>query len=383
MPLLGEQVTPALPRRGRLALPAVLGGLWGWFILRRFEYTPTRLQGGFLGMSGDWLWMALVVSPVVLWLLLFTRVEQRVRLVAVVGAITTFVGAVALRVWFHLREPALGIDSPWWFSWSSLVMPLAIALSGVVLGLVALAFSRVVLGRAVRQTNPARLCWGCGYDLGTPPAAKCPECGRGFSAVCERPLWIWRVVNVGQRATRPVFVLMLVVLGVVLTHRIVTEVVPARAFLGRFGKEARFNGTVICPVQAGMSLRSSERLPIEGSLSRVVSSPQLNAGFLVILTLDSAPALRVWAVKDIDWRKRAAPQYPVYLWPTTPVAALTPAQTTRVLRDGLPPTMLRAMRQRAMRQRANAPNGPIRAGGYRSAIIEEPFDPTPYFPPDN
>jgi hypothetical protein len=372
--LLTERVTPTLPSSGRVALAAIVGGLWGWFALRHMEMVPTWLNRGVLGIPGNWGWIGIVALPVLIWLLIYMQVEQRWRPVLLVGSVLTFAGAVAVRLRFQLEQPALGIDSPWWMSVRSLLVPAIVAFTGPVFALAALGFTRLVVRKVIPQTTPARLCWGCGYDLGPVVSATCPECGKEFTSVCERPLWVWRLVATAQRAARPVLVLMLVVLGGLVLHRLVTEVVPARAFLQRFGDELRFDGTLRRHVP-GMTFAPS-RLPIGRSLSRVVWPSESDVAFLVILTLDSPPTMQVWAVGAMGPGDARWDDTPVFIGMAAPVASLTSSQAACVLRDGLPPPMIRAMGDRANTiEYADRP--PERSIGFK-----EPFDPAPFFPPE-
>ncbi|MCH7792863.1 MAG: hypothetical protein IID31_11370 [Planctomycetes bacterium] len=77
-------------------------------------------------------------------------------------------------------------------------------------------------------------CVRCGYELGSPDLARCPECGESTSNRCYRWRWFFNTINWARRRARVMAVLLAVAVAIPAGWIVATRTVPAAPFMWRF-----------------------------------------------------------------------------------------------------------------------------------------------------
>ncbi len=366
MPLFGERIVTRHPARGLNALTAIAGSVWALFTLRFVPLGPPRWMVGLVPS-----WMFLIVVSVwlfcpVLWLASWAFVVQRRRLHVAMGGIWFASVVISLELHTRSQQVALGIDS----RYQRLSNPLIFSTIGLVLGLTLGALVvwlvRTFVVRVTEQTDPARLCWRCGYDVGISMPPTCPECGR--SPAHARPRWnrLHRTAMLTQRFARRVAALIICVLLVLLLRVYVLEIRPVQALRRQLGAGSTVVYAELDPPQG---LAGSGSLPMYDSAVGHVLHIRSGAahGYLVAYNPRprfGLPPMQISLV--VPGNVYVAQTGSPYI-----VADLTPDQARSVIQSGVPPALLDALSRRA--DELNWV--PVGSRGTREVV-----DPTPFFP---
>ena len=77
-------------------------------------------------------------------------------------------------------------------------------------------------------------CVRCGYELGSPDLARCPECGEATSNRCYRWRWFFSTINWSRRRARVMAISLAVAVAIPAGWIVATRTVPAAPFMWRF-----------------------------------------------------------------------------------------------------------------------------------------------------
>jgi hypothetical protein len=375
MPLLGEHVTPVLPRRGRCSLFFLLGSGWGVFFTW-LSWSPMSSWTYFGWSEATWR-IILQAIPVLAWAALWTRFEQRAWVSARLGAVFGLGVIVGTVGWSAFTMPGLGYDENNW--WGPLVVggPI-LALVGAIVGAGLAALARFGVLQAVVQPDPPRLCWKCGYDLGLPLAPRCTECGTPPGRVRPRARGRFALLSGLVRSAPVALALAIVTIGSLAAYRAAKEIPPLRAFDRRFAGAEPVSTYIDLDLAktAGRGVYSYTRAVGRLLTQQDSSGRRYQVSFTPSPRRDpDDPAMQVRVAMP------APPPFPGFDalltdWGlVTVVADLDDEQARRVLRDGLPPGLLEALSARA----DTIGWRPMNATG--SPGKREVVDPGPFFPP--
>ncbi len=367
-----ERVVRQYDPRGVLCASFVWGVFLGVVLIPALEHL-----NNWLGPRSQ-LWavtvsLSLVILSYTLVPLLLARVAHRAKYFvwsAMVMNVGAFVATIALG---YVRD--LGFGATWWRKSPNPEMFVAFGITTGIAVAAALT-TRWLFHRLryvpVEQTAPARLCFGCAYEMGE--ADPCPECGGWRSGTRPRGAWLdsgWMVL---QRWSRLLLVVMLLAFTGYSGWRVKSDLLPTLRFLSRFdtGDNAAY-------------AYIDEYLYTDGVYAPAIGRTiDLNdgTGRMILVSFNAAPPahlpmmqVRICAPATLPpgW-PTGAERMTDWGTPGTIVSRLDRDQTEWVLRDGLPRGLIDAIVAKADEVGWKAWGG-MHPGGGQAIVI----DPASYF----
>jgi len=362
-----ERVVQKHDPRGVLCLAFVIGLAVGAALVATERLVAAHLSAR--PVLGQLLLVHLVVLPFLSYGVMLARLASRVGVfiaAAVIMNLGVFLAGAAISVSESLGFGAqVGL-----LPWQMLPAFAVTSVMGILCVLATRWLYRSLRYIPVEQTNPPRLCMRCAYEMGE--VERCPECGAWRERARPRGAWLdydWMFV---QRWSRPLVVVILLVLAGYASWRIVTDYLPTRTFIRAFdtGRPAYayidgywYQDGVYAPSMG----RTIDLNDGTGRMVLVSFNALPPAGLSMMQVRLCAPATLppgwpLGAERMTDWGL-----------PRTIVADLNRDQAERVLREGLPPGLIDAIGAKADEVGWKPGGGMQNVGGPRLTIDAGPF----------
>lgn len=373
-----ERIVPPFPPRGLWPAMTLAGVCNGCALAVCIDNLAEWLAVNW-PVAGPIVLAHVVALPLVLLGFVLGRQPLRVRHVAMAAA--AFVPGIMLAAMAASLTGSLGFGvdvSLLSFPVQMLTIAFAYWFLGSLLMLLGWWLSRRLFGVPVAQTDPPRYCWVCAYERGA--IDPCPECGTGAgsaSAWLQGEAAAWRSV---RRAALPALVALAVGFCAYAAWRVQADTLPTLRFVRAFGAERGWTPAyayidhLYPPSPQGLRGRYLNSMGFTRELGDgsgrmiLVSYRALVPGGLPVMQVRLCaeatlpPGWPAGAQRMTDWGA-----------PGTIVADLNREQAERVVRHGVPPSLIDAMIAKAD-EVGWKPWGGMQSGGTRIEI-----DPAPHF----
>ncbi|HMN40068.1 MAG TPA: hypothetical protein PKE29_04430 [Phycisphaerales bacterium] len=380
MPAHAVRVIPALATRGVYVLSILFGALYGltvdaqerWaFGLQRSPFvqahlTPTQanILALVLTITG-----ALVPGIAIgLWLsCLSQRLRQTAIAAALAGAATMLSSLFLGRV---LLSPDGGTD---WQGWP----PIGFAINLIIISFISAAAAllvrwliRTLLFTTVEQDGTR--CSRCGYQLGSPTITTCPECGVPANPTRLAFHRLHRASAFLLSNARILAGVFIVAMLIPLALAIHGRTIPSLRFFSKFtNNDSGVLGMMIPrDVGGGTSNCISAWTPIPGDTTRAI---------IILYVPDQRsplPAMRLAVAETPGPSPPSGPGFQTNYGAPEIGCDLPRDLAERVVREGIPPALIRALTTEADNARWNPTPTPV---GWFTANASVWIDPAPYF----